>query len=148
MIQRIQSLYLLLSTILGIVCLCMPLGNFTLQGVHFATLHNLWTNIDAERVYSNWALFVILLLATLITFMAIFLYKTRAFQMRTAVLAIVLIIGWYAYLAFTGYTTEEGLSFRPTIWAAFPFAMVVLNYLAFRGIMRDEMLVRSLDRLR
>ncbi len=148
MIQRIQSLYLLLSTILGIVCLCLPLGNFTLQGAHFATMNNLWMDIDAERAYTNWPLFVILLLATLITFMAIFLFKTRAFQMRTTVMAMVLLIGWYASLAYFGFSSEEAVSFRPTVWAAMPFAMIVLNYLAFRGIMRDEMLIRSLDRLR
>ncbi len=111
-------------------------------------MYNLWTDIDADRVCNNWALFAILLLATLLIFLAIFLFKTRAFQMRTVVLAIVLLVGWYAYYAFAGYTTTEGLSFRPTVWAALPFVMIVLNYLAFRGIMRDEMLIRSLNRLR
>ncbi len=148
MIQRIQSLYLLLSTILGIVCLCMPLGNFMLQGAHFATMHNLWMNIDQERLYSCYPLFVVLLLSTLLTFVSIFMYKTRALQMRTATLTIVLMVGWYACLAYFAYSSEQEVSFRPTVWAALPFTMIVLNYLAFRGIMRDEMLIRSLNRLR
>ena len=37
---------------------------------------------------------------------------------------------------------------RPHWTAAFPAAALILLYLAFRGILKDEMLVRSLDRLR
>jgi hypothetical protein len=44
----------------------------------------------------------------------------------------------------------EGLvgEFRPKVWAAVPAINSILLYLAFRGILHDEMLVRSLDRLR
>ena len=39
-------------------------------------------------------------------------------------------------------------SFQLTPWAAFPGIACILSYLAFRAILKDEMLVRSLDRLR
>jgi hypothetical protein len=53
----------------------------------------------------------------------------------------------YAYFI---YILGHGLEahFRPDWEGALPFAALVLLYLAFRGVMRDEMLVRSLDRLR
>ena len=97
MIQRIQSLYLLVSTILGVVCLSLSLGRFsTEQGEHIADLFNLWvkTTETGEYSFSPWALFALLLVATTLTFLAIFLYKSRALQMRTMSLCIVLLIGY------------------------------------------------------
>ena len=151
MIQRIQSLYLLVSAILGVVCLSMPLGQFlTASSEPYATLYNLWIT-SAENGNHNfvpWALFALLLIATSLTFFDIFLFKHRALQMRALSLCMILLVGYYAYLAFFAYMQQGDGSFRPSVTAALPFVSIVLDYLAFRGILKDEMLVRSLDRLR
>ena len=151
MIQRIQSLYLLVSTILGVVCLSLSLGRFsTEQGEHIADLFNLWvkTTETGEYSFSPWALFALLLVATTLTFLAIFLYKSRALQMRTLSLCIVLLIGYYSYFVFFVLMSRGETNFIPSPIAALPFVCIVLDYLAFRGILKDELLVRSLDRLR
>ena len=151
MIQRIQSLYLLVSTILGVVCLSLSLGRFsTEQGERIADLFNLWvkTAETGEYSFSPWALFALLLVVTTLTFLAIFLYKSRALQMRTLSLCIVLLIGYYAYFVFFVLMSRGETSFIPSPTAALPFVCIVLDYLAFRGILKDELLVRSLDRLR
>ena len=52
----------------------------------------------------------------------------------------------FIYIALRG--DSPCIGFRPTVWAALPIVAVILGYLAFRAILRDELLVRSLDRLR
>ena len=152
MIQRIQTLYLLISTILGVVCLSLPLGQFfTAQNERYAELYNLWISICAsgDHQFTPWALFALLLAVTALTLLSIFLFRTRALQMRTVVLCMVLLVGYYAWLGFLVFMAHRsGFSFRPSLTAALPLVCIILDYLAFRGILKDELLVRSLDRLR
>ena len=152
MIQRIQSLYLLASTLLGIACLSLPLGYFcTAQGERFADLYNLWIKYTetGEHAFTPWALFALLVIVTTLTFLNIFLFRRRALQMRVLTLCMVLLVGYYAFLGFLIFQAHgNGDTFTPTVMAAFPLTSIILDYLAFRGILKDELLVRSLDRLR
>lgn len=151
MIQRIQTLYLLLSTILGVVCLSLPLGYFTTKdGEMVCDLFNLWarhTETGAHN-FAPWALFAILLVVTTLTFLDIFLFTRRALQMRILIICILLLVGYYGFLAFFIFVANGKMSYTPSIMAAFPFICIVLDYLAFRDILKDELLVKSLDRLR
>ena len=152
MIQRIQSLYMLVSTILGVVCLSMPLGYFTTQeGERVSDFFNLWTRSveTGAHDFSPWALFALLVLVTTLTFLGIFLFTRRALQMRLLTLCMILLVGYYLYLGFCIYLAKgNDYTYTPSLTAAFPFVCIVLDYLAFRGILKDELLVRSLDRLR
>lgn len=128
MIQRIQTLYLLICLVLTVVCVVFE--------------------VKAEN--HPWALTAIMAVTGVLEFMGIFLFRRRALQMRVCTFCIILLLGWYAtYVAFA-YMVGEGLvgEFRPRLWASIPAINAILLYLAFRGILRDEMLVRSLDRLR
>lgn len=128
MIQRIQTLYLLVCVVLTIVC------------VYF--------EVSAES--HPWALTVLMGITGVLEFFGIFLFRRRALQMRMCTFCIILLIGWYAALVAFAYIMGDGLvgEFRPEPWAAIPAINAILLYLAFRGILHDEMLVRSLDRLR
>lgn len=116
------------------------------------SLYNLWMAWpDGTRTYSCWALFALLLLVSLFAFLDIFLYRRRALQMRVASFLILILVGWYAAYGIFVYlhlSSIPAAEFRPYWTASFPFAAIVCLYLAFRGILRDEQLVRSLDRLR
>lgn len=148
MIQRIQSVYMLVATILGTMCLCMPVGRLTMAD-GLGTLTNLrLTLTTGESTNSPWALFAILLFATVLNLITIFAYRNRTWQMRTLVVAILFMIGYYAFFVFYVWVTANGLNFRPTLASSFPLIMIVLDYMAFRRVLKDEMLVRSLDRLR
>lgn len=128
MIQRIQTLYLLICLVLTVVCVVLE--------------------VKAEN--HPWALTAIMAVTGVLEFMGIFLFRRRALQMRVCTFCIILLLGWYAtYVAFA-YMVGEGLvgEFRPQLWASIPAINAILLYLAFRGILRDEMLVKSLDRLR
>lgn len=128
MLQRIQTLYLLVCFVLTAVCVYFEIGS----EVH------------------PWALTTIMSITGVLEFLDIFLFRRRALQMRICIFCIILLVGWYlAFVAFA-YFLGDGLvgEFRPQVWAAIPAINAILLYLAFRGILRDEMLVRSLDRLR
>jgi hypothetical protein len=60
------------------------------------------------------------------------------------------LVGWYVvYAAFWFLLGEKyHADFLPEPWAAFPAIACILSFLAFRAILKDEALVRSLDRLR
>ncbi len=151
MIQRIQSIYLLLIGILCIACAATPVGVFTQEGVTVAEMNNLWlTDIEGVRSYAPWAMFTLLALAATLSLVAIFLFRRRMLQVRLCIFTGLLLIGYYiAYGAFV-YLIGQELSAGFTLsWTtSFPAISLILAYLAFRGIMRDELIVRSLDRLR
>jgi hypothetical protein len=97
-----------------------------------------------------WALTAIMGLTGVLEFMGIFLFRRRALQMRVCTFCIILLVGWYMAMVAFAYIQGEGLvgEYRPQVWSAIPVINAILLYLAFRGILHDEILVRSLDRLR
>lgn len=152
MIQRIQTVYLLLAFALCIICMWVSIGHFyTADGEHVGDLYNLWVHLaDGHRSLKPWALFVLLLIPSTLIFLSIFMFRHRAIQMRMCVFNIILLVGWYICYGVFAYILGGVFEsdFRPSVMAAIPFASIVFLYLAFRGILKDEMLVRSLDRLR
>lgn len=151
MLQRIQTVYLLLITVCAVLCMCMPVGHFHQNGICVADLYNLWlAPVDGMRTFSPWAMFVLLLLTAVASFAAVFLYKRRMLQVRLTVFGGLFLVGYYIVLATFVYLFKSRLEADFTIsWTvAFPAVGLILEYLAFRGIMKDELIVRSLDRLR
>ena len=175
MIQRIQTIYLLLAAVLCAACLCLPVGQFvTADGEPLATMYNLWIHVPyagpvgstiqtmteaapvlaqeaaGQHIFTPWALFALLVLVTTGFIFDIFLWRTRLVQSRLAMLCSILLVGWYAvYVAFALILADRyDADFRPSLWAAFPAIACILSFMAFRAILKDEALVRSLDRLR
>ena len=69
MIQRIQSVYLLLVTILLVVAICMPVGQFIgADGVTAHVFKPLGVALADGGFQSTWGLFGILLLSALVAF--------------------------------------------------------------------------------
>ena len=78
MIQRIQTVYLFLITVLAVVALCLPVGRFLQDGLLTAELYNLYiAPVKGEAVYAPWALFALLLVVAVSSFVCIFLFKKR-----------------------------------------------------------------------
>jgi hypothetical protein len=159
MIQRIQTVYLFLACVLCILCMTKPVGFYiSEQGGQMAVMYNLLlrytpqlgvSGLQAEH-YVTVPMFVVLLIVSSLAFLGIFLFRRRALQMRLCSFCIILLVCWYALYAFYIYKQGNGLeaSFRPGWAAALPFCSIVLLYLAFRGVLKDEMLVNSPYRLR
>ncbi|MBQ9357413.1 MAG: DUF4293 domain-containing protein [Prevotella sp.] len=85
---------------------------------------------------------IVLAVAALLSVMCIFLFKQRKLQAKVATLILVLPVAWYILLAVLfGWATLQ--------WTdALPAISVILLFMAYKGIMHDEKLVRSLDRIR
>ena len=157
MIQRIQTIYLLVAAICSVVCLSLPLGRYVDDGLLTAKLYNLCIMQmgGAEHVFSFAAvpLFVILLLVVVISLYTIFMYRNRKLQMRLCSFSSLLVIGWYIVYAvlaklWGGSIDVTSLSFAPGVGAALPAVALIFNLMARRAINADEKLVRAADRIR
>lgn len=150
MIQRIQSVYLLVVTILIIICLCSPVGSYIGSDYSVSALTNLClTMADGTKDYAPWALFVILLVVAVLAFGTIFLFKKRMLQIRLTIFSTILLIGYYATLVtFIFMLKEESMTFSPSWTVCLPLVAIILNWLAIRAIGKDEVLVKAYDRLR
>ena len=149
MIQRIQSVYLLVVTILMVVCMCSPVGSIIANTQEISEFGNLCITLpDGTKDYAPWALFVILLVVAVLSFGTIFLFKKRMLQIRLTIFSSVVLIGYYLALVAYIFMLAENTSFTPSWTICLPFAGIILNWLAIRGIGADEALVKAYDRLR
>jgi hypothetical protein len=96
MIQRIQSVYLLLVAILLVVALCLPVGQFIgPDGIAAHIFKPLGVTLADGNFQSTWGLFGILLLSAIIALCTIFLFRNRMLQVRMTVFGSLLLIGYY-----------------------------------------------------
>lgn len=151
MIQRIQTLFLLAIVILsGLMLtgelLIMDTGTGTLFNISFYGL----VGNGGEIIQRIWPLTVILVLVPLLAVAAIFLYRKRTLQMRIAMFVLLLSLGTIILGAFYVIMFDQKIDVR-VIWkvkAIFPLISAILAWLAYRSIMKDDLKVRSYDRLR
>jgi len=71
--------------------------------------------------------------------------------MRFCIINIILLaglIGLYCYHLLFYMKTVQGVDFKIGISFIIPVIAIILTYLAFRGIRKDEYLVRLADRIR
>ncbi len=149
MIQRIQSVYLLVVTILMIICLCNPIGSIIASDNQISSLTNLYIAMpDGSKAYEPWALFTILLIVAIVAFVTIFLFKKRMLQIRLTIFSSVLLIGYYMALTAFIFMFAEDTTFSASWTVCLPLVSLILNWLAIRGIGADEALVKAYDRLR
>ena len=138
MIQRLQSLWLLIASVFAFLTYKFPFysGNVTKKDVtQFAKL-------TASYHFGTLILTGILAAGCLIL---IFLFKDRKLQLRLTVLAfIVAVLNIIIYFSQMSKFINGNLSFAAILSLAIP----VFLFFAARGIWKDEKLVKSLDRLR
>lgn len=152
MIQRIQTLYLLLASAFMSLTLFMPIATFVVDGQTYEL--TAFSLTCGEISQSTIWLGIILAIATALPLITIFLFKKRTLQIRLCAVEVVLLIGSLVLVALYYWLTSrlfEGLviEHRQFGWAApMPIVALVLSYLASRAIFKDEVLVRSLDRIR
>ena len=148
MLQRIQTVYLLIIVALTVATLFLPLAVLQQGDALFSfDASGLSTMIgEPELLYPAWGLFALTAIIAIIALVTIFLYKKRILQIRLCVFNALLILGFYGFFALKG--DMEGASVSVKIALSFPLVNLILDYLAIRNIGADEALVRSLDRLR
>lgn len=152
MIQRIQSLYLLIAAALMSLTLFMSIATFVVDGNTYEL--SAFALSCGDMSESTLWMGVMLVMATLLPLVVIFLFKRRTLQVRLCAVEIVLLLGslvmiglyyWLTSRLFENLVVEH----RQFGWGApMPLVSLVLTALASRAIFKDEVLVRSLDRIR
>ena len=154
MIQRIQSLYLVAVVALMATTLLTPLAYFAAgSNVYELFAFNLVSQ-SGDAAQSTMYMGVVVALATIVPLVTIFLFKNRMLQIRLCAVELVLLFGAQIFMALYYYLSNrmfEQLQFHTQgirIAILFPLVAMILDYMALRAIFKDEMLVRSLDRIR
>ncbi|MDP4183936.1 MAG: DUF4293 domain-containing protein [Bacteroidota bacterium] len=155
MIQRIQSLFLLISTILCGVLFFTPLIDFTstngLQHYEMTSrgLYHLTQN-GVELISKNMAVTLFLALLVVLHIVCIFLYKNRVRQIRFTLLSAILLVAYFGVVIYIGFNHTAALDATFSIKQAMSLLLIaaIFDYLAIRFIKKDEALVRSIDRIR
>ena len=152
MLQRIQTLYLLAAFVSCLACLCLPVAHFTTDGgMEQVDMYNLWLAAEGKHLFHFCPVLMgILVITTAMVFLNVWLFARRTLQMRVCSFCMILLVAWYAAYGLISHLICSDLqaSWRPHWATALPAVGFILLYLALRGILHDERLVRSLDRLR
>lgn len=155
MIQRIQSAYLFLTTLISLLFLNGGLLSFINDsGVTISIgiygLRNEFNIQSINHVGSILPLSLLLMLIPLLSLLIIFIFNKRKLQLILVqiliglILACIILFGIYTFNIQSVYNTVFVPGFRMFI----PVAQLILSYLAYRGIRKDDNLVKSYDRLR
>lgn len=149
MIQRKQTIYLLLALAAVVVCLCLPIGEVRLKSMGGTPM---WYNIGVytgEEFLAKPMPFVDLVVVGALAFIDIFLYKRRQMQVRICVAGIILCLAWYGYYAFCAFGEFAAMGdFHFGFAACLPLVAVIFLFMARHGIKADEDLIKSMDRIR
>lgn len=161
MIQRIQTIYLLLIVVLGITLCFEPVLTFmTPDNAEILRVWNLSptgmeeiteTDLPPVVLQGVWGLLVATALIPLLALIDIFLYKKRILQARLNIFLSLLCLGYYGVMGIYVWLMKmhvADITWVPTVWAAIPLVCFVLTLMATRRILKDEALVRAADRIR
>lgn len=149
MIQRIQTLFLLIALVLQALLFFQPLAVLQLDD---ATFYEIFVKgyVFNNQIQYSVSLLIFTFITLLLNLVIIFLYKKRILQMRLAVYNTILLIGLQGVIAYTIYATSDNLNAEIFLQyaAILPIIIAILHLIAFKYIKRDEELVRSADRIR
>jgi Domain of unknown function (DUF4293) len=172
MIQRIQTIFLLLAALANLPMLFLKLAdassNATMEsasiafyGMRFQTNYvdtNSMKLVDESLGFNGngflMAHAALIVLSSVVLLAAIFLYKNRPLQIKVTYTGLILVMAQMA-LSFKIFMdlpkiveSVEGDPHDFGFWLFLPVAVILLAYLAARRINKDEKLVQSMDRIR
>ena len=144
MIQRIQSLFLAVSLAISIASFVVPFGE---KMDNDGKMHSLTLMGDANQA-PNYELILVNILVLIVAIAAIFNFKKRALQMKLcrlgSLLSIALLV--LAFYASESLVGEGKVLFQVGIYLN--AVQPVLFFVARRYIHKDDLLVKSADRIR
>lgn len=151
MIQRIQTVYLLVVAALSTLLLMTPLADlFSPKAPFYFYAIGVTDAATGASVYSTIPIFVLLLATIILSVFTITQYKKRTLQIRLANINTILISLFYGLFFLYFWLIKEPLTVTLglRIILALPIVSLIMNWLAIRAIKADEALVKSLDRIR
>lgn len=139
MVQRLQSLWLLLAAIFSFLTFKLPFysGSKTIKDIKQPDV----------RLDAGSQIFLLLLTGAviLLCFIALFMYKNRKKQLTLTIINIILSLVLLVVYFLQIQKFETGII---SLSCIFTLAIPFFLFFAARGIWKDEKLVKSLDRLR
>lgn len=152
MIQRIQSVWLLLAALFGVGLFMFGILTIKYTGTNGAEVTQSLSVLELNNV-TGYLLAAIAIAIVALPAIAIFMFKNRKLQTSLSVLAIVLNIGFIAFYIM-GMESFKNAHVPPVTGSSFglasfmPIVSIIFLFMAIRGIRKDQKLVKSLDRLR
>jgi hypothetical protein len=156
MIQRKQSIFLLIVAVLMSWTLVRPYAQLVLSDGYTLVFYSLFiekhaTILEVENIKYTVPLFLLVLATASLNLVNIFLFTRRILQIRlclaSAVLLVLITLTMLYYYTMARYSNDyTGHEYR--LAAIFPIIGIIMNFLAFRGISHDEELIKSYDRIR
>jgi len=131
MIQRIQSVYLFIAAVVGLIMFLVPLATECEDG-------------KSMEVVDYYPAFISLIISCVLSLAALIVYKNRRLQMKICVIAMIVFLLTFVLSSYVAAARSCNVGFGAVI----PLLSAVLVFLARNSINKDEKLVRSADRLR
>lgn len=160
MIQRIQSIYLLLAATLNVGILLAPFWQFqdasnveVLSGLSVQLANNSTPSTSFTENYFHLAGVGFTALLSLYIGAIIFGFNNRKRQMKLGNVALILImveiLVWIMFTRQGPFILASAKNLGMAQWGLiFPVLSLIFTWLAIRGIKKDDDLVRSMDRIR
>ena len=155
MLQRFQSIYLLLASLAIFALFLFPLVQAVyVNGIPVSLMvTGVYQDVNGGRAHTQF--FVALTVATaiigLLPLIIIFLYRNRKQQIALCYSVMLVIIGYSFWVEQTGKSVLQSVTLETHNWGIGLFMSslsIVFITLAIKAIQRDEKLVKSADRLR
>jgi divalent metal cation (Fe/Co/Zn/Cd) transporter len=159
MIQRIQTVFLFLVAVAMILVVTFPIWQQVNPDQSQILTLSAWSldKIDTQtqeviQSDGNIYLGILAIIAAILALFSLTQYKNRTMQMfinmiNSIVMVVTLaLIIWTSHQANVSFNPEVNGAFMVGFWAI--FGGMIMNLLANRFIRKDEMLVRSVDRIR
>ena len=155
MIQRIQSVYLSIIVLISILLIKGSILVFSEKtgSIIILTFNEIFrknAGQGLELIEKLLPLTILIITIPIISLITIFLYKKRKYQLVMSRVLItlnsILLIAFIhvSLRIISGY----GVQLVPGVKMVIPVLMLILSILVFRGIRKDDQLVKSYDRLR
>lgn len=144
MIQRKQSLWLLIAALLNVAM-------FLIDVYRISWVTNGVTTTTAVRISDHYPSLLMCIAVTVMPLAAIFMFRNRKKQMRICALAAVFEASFLTMLLARCENllrAQAGATGNYWIGAVLPALAIIFLVMAILGIRADEKLVRSADRLR
>ncbi|MDR2912683.1 MAG: DUF4293 domain-containing protein [Alistipes sp.] len=126
MIQRVQTLWMVATA--GLVAGAALIGGG-------------WSG---EGLGESFWLLLISGLAALVPLVVVFLFRNRSRQVSMLIAEFALLVGCAGFMVYGAWVARTAWVYSPVL----VFLALGTNWLALRGVLRDEMLVRGADRIR
>ncbi|MDY0343917.1 MAG: DUF4293 domain-containing protein [Lentimicrobium sp.] len=158
MIQRKQTLFLIVAAIALVALYFFPVASFWSELAYYKFFiyklelqGPMEANLFQKGLVMPLGIFNGIIV--LVILISIFLFKKRRQQMRLVKLSIlmnVILVGliFFVYASLIGKTLNTSADYSGDAGIYFPLICLIMLILANRAILKDEKLVRSVDRLR